>query len=112
MMNELIKFPISKRDLDKGVLAISAAKLRAMATPEMPVELSNKLIANLLGYKDLDEIERKSPSFEFRVIRDAFKRKVCASVVFRAHKIMGISVDESFEIVKHLELKNFEVLKF
>ena len=110
-MKEPIKFPVSQRDLDKGRLARSAKMLSTMATTPMPIAVANKVLANLLGYSDLDEIERSANCLSLRKFRTTWKSIFYMYVIYRAHTLYNIPINRCDEFVDRLGLMDYYIMK-
>lgn len=105
------QFPISQIDIDRGRLARSAKALSNMANTPMPIRVAERAIANLLGYSDLDEMERSANCFPVREFNPNWKQMICMHVMYRAHKILRIPIDHCSHFFVMLGLMEYSFMK-
>ncbi|EJN34288.1 hypothetical protein [Pseudomonas sp. GM80] len=105
------QFPISQRDIDRGRFARSAKSLSNMANRPMPIGVAERAIANLLGYSDLDEMERTANCFPEREFNPNWKQEICVHVMYRVHKNLRIPLDHCSHFFVMLGLMEYSFMK-
>lgn len=105
------QFPISRKDIDRGRLARSAKTLSNMANTSMPIGVAERAIANLLGYSDLDEMERSANCFPVREFNPNWKQEICVHVMYRLHKTLKIPLDHCSHFFVMLGLMEYSFMK-